>query len=381
MKRLLVVAAFALVLLSCKENNVTQVEGKIDGVTDGVVTLRLLNVNQLTVIDTIKLNSSGEFNYSLKLRGEEPDFYYLYHNEKRVASLLLKPRERVRVVSNLATGGIEVNGSEESQLFNQLEMQLASDGAKFDSLYTLSEEALVSGDRDRAEELNLLMGRHYVEVKRRAIRAIYDRPNSPTNIILLFHHFRPELPLFSSIEDWLFFERVADSLALQYPALIYLNNLRREVESRTRAAQLSSKLEGATESSYPDLILPDINSTLHQLSSLEGKVILLSFWSVEDNDQKMLNNEYRELYQQFHKRGFEIYQVSVDRDKTAWAQVVKAQQLPWLSLCDGLGASSPAVLNYNVEAVPTNYLIGRDGVIVGKNLSQEKLKSEIRKLL
>ena len=85
----------------------------------------------------------------------------------------------------------------------------------------------------------------------------------------------------------------------------------------------------------------------------------------------------KSLYEDYHKRGFEIYQVALDPDKVSWAQVVKQQNLPWINVCDALGASSPYALLYNIPALPATFVIA-DGELVNGGVVNEK---SLRKLL
>ena len=93
----------------------------------------------------------------------------------------------------------------------------------------------------------------------------------------------------------------------------------------------------------------------------------------------MFNNDLKELYRKYRNSGLEIYQVSLDEDKTAWASAVKDQQLPWISVCDFQGSNSPAVGAYNITALPSNFLIDRTGNIAGKDLGGEDLEKAIKK--
>ena len=92
----------------------------------------------------------------------------------------------------------------------------------------------------------------------------------------------------------------------------------------------------------------------------------------------MFNQEIlKPLYNDYHKKGFEIYQVALDTDKGTWANVIKEQNTPWINVCDGLGASSPYVLLYNIGAVPSTFIIA-DGELVNGEVVDEK---SLRKLL
>ena len=87
-------------------------------------------------------------------------------------------------------------------------------------------------------------------------------------------------------------------------------------------------------------------------------MVLLHFWDVASvSDKMMIQDELLPLYRQYHKKGLEIYSVGVTADKAAWASVVNAQKLPWINVCDGLGAYSSALRLYNVRQLPTSVLI------------------------
>jgi peroxiredoxin len=97
----------------------------------------------------------------------------------------------------------------------------------------------------------------------------------------------------------------------------------------------------------------------------------------------MFNNDLMEIYNKYKSAGLEIYQVSIDTDKTAWATAVKEQNLPWISVCDGKGAASIAVATYNVTAIPSMFVFNRKGDIVASNdlFSKSKVEEAVKKAL
>ena len=97
---------------------------------------------------------------------------------------------------------------------------------------------------------------------------------------------------------------------------------------------------------------------------------------------RVFNADLAEIYAKYHAKGLEIYQVSLDIDKPSWAAVVKGQNLPWISVNDGLGTQSPAVIAYNVDHVPTMFVIDRTGDFAGRDVFDETaLDQLVRKLL
>ena len=118
-----------------------------------------------------------------------------------------------------------------------------------------------------------------------------------------------------------------------------------------------------------------------RLSDLRGKVVLVSFWSSATQGGSILNGELKELYDIYSKRGFEIYHISLDTDRSAWINALSEQKLPWINVCDFKGSASPAVGSYNVTVIPFNYVLDRNGDISGKNLWGNELASKIEELL
>ena len=99
-------------------------------------------------------------------------------------------------------------------------------------------------------------------------------------------------------------------------------------------------------------------------------------------DQKMFNLDMlKPLYDEYHKKGFEIYQISLDPDKGTWAQVMKEQNLPWINVCDGLGGNSPYVLTYNLAGLPSAYIISDGELVDGQVVDEKSLRKLIDKLL
>ena len=140
-----------------------------------------------------------------------------------------------------------------------------------------------------------------------------------------------------------------------------------------------SLLSQVKQTNFPEIAMPDMYGKEIKLSSLEGKVILLHFWSAAIGNGNAVNADLKKIYEKYHDRGFEIYQVAVDTSKAAWINAVQEQQLPWISVSDLLGESSPALGVYNIGKLPSNYLIDRSGNIVAKDLAGDKLDAEIQK--
>ncbi len=381
MKKLCLSLIAILVLLSCSHNKFrAKIQGEITGLKSGELTLRVLELNNQRTLDTIKVES-GKFRYTIKKSSDNSDFYYIFYKQRRVASLFVMPGDKIIVNTDTLGTNVTVKGSKESELLQSLERRLLKSQTTFDSLRNELSKANVAGDLKKSEELNYALGSVYVKQKQEAIKYIYSNPGSITNMILLYYKFSQDIPLFADLRDVLLLRKVYDSLQVNYPKSIYVQRLMDEIAGRERSEIINSKILDASERGYPDLTLPDTKAQPRSLSELSGKVILLSFWSVNEPAMRMLNRDYLDLYTKYNSKGLEIYQISVDVDKTAWARAVAEQQLPWISVCDGLGSNSSAIATYNVQKLPANFIIDRSGSIVSRDLYDSALDGKISSLL
>ena len=362
--------AAALIAAACTPT--ARIDVTIDSAASSEVVVKLLNVNQYEVLDTLKTDGSGRFTYKVNVEEGQPEFVYVFYNDKRIASLLLEAGDKVSVSAD-TLGNYSVVGSEESARLALVEQEYSAAQKR---LQTIAEQM----DDDDADQtaLTQAMGKEYVDYYRQCVKYILENSRSLTVVPVLYQYLGTDLPVFGQSTDAIHFVNMADSLSLSYPQSKYVRALRKEAERRYTYLELETKLKGASTVGFPDIVLPDINAEKVALSEVDSKVIMVYFWDVADASQKMFNLDVLEsLYNDYHKRGFEIYQVALTADKSAWAQVVRKQNLPWINVCDRLGAASPYVATYNIPVLPATYIIA-DGELVDGQVVDEK---SLRKLL
>lgn len=383
MRKLAVLGLAALMAVGCSKNNGAQISAQIEGAGNSEIVLYQLAVNQIKTVDTIRTGADGKFSYTVAMSEAAPDFYYLTYKGNKLASLVLKTGDKVSVKVDTLGAGLAIEGSEESLLLGKYEKGLAAVSAEMAQMSEQMNVAIEKKDRVTASDIQRKMGKRYVDYRRDLIKTIMENPYSFANINALYQQIGQQLPVFSSENDYLLVERVHDSLATLYPASVYLQSLKEQVNGAKNALALAEKIYEAEVTSFPNLSLPDINAKNVELASLEGKPFILMFWTISEPSQKMFNNDLKEIYKKYRSSGLEIYQVSLDEDKTAWAASVKEQQLPWISVCDGKGAASKAVVAYNILTVPTMFVFNAKGDIVasGNLTSAGDIENAIRKAL
>jgi peroxiredoxin len=383
MRKLFVMGLAALMAASCTKSNTAVVDAHIEGADNKLVMVAQLSVNQMKLVDTVRTDSKGTFKSEFAVSEETPNFYYIAYNGRRLASLVLKNGDKVKVTADTLGKNVTIEGSEESVLMQKYETGLTSAIAQFEATSSELGKAMEVRDDAAVQNLNAQLSRLYVKYKQDMIKSIMQNPYAFANVQALYQSLMPGLPIFGGENDHFLFQRVHDSLQTLYPNSVYVKSLQEQIKAAQDLKLLASRIENADETSFPNISLPDINAKNVDLSSLEGRPFILMFWTVADPNQKMFNNDLMEIYNKYKSAGLEIYQVSIDTDKTAWATAVKEQNLPWISVCDGKGAASIAVATYNVTAIPSMFVFNRKGDIVASNdlFSKSKVEEAVKKAL
>jgi len=103
------------------------------------------------------------------------------------------------------------------------------------------------------------------------------------------------------------------------------------------------------------------------LASLRGKYVLLDFWAAWCRPCREENPNIVANYNKYKSEGFEVYQVSLDRNKSDWVRGITQDVLPWINVSDLKYYQSEAAEIYDVDRIPSAYLLDPDGKIIAKN--------------
>lgn len=371
---------FLILLASCSDS-AFRIEGIVERANQKKIYLDEQGVEAVQPVDSLRIKKNGTF--SFKGKCDYPKFYNLHLKDNKILPLLVAPGEKVYIETSLETFGknYTVAGSEGSDQIRILNEHLAETRKKLDSIRVLYSAPLVTPEKQA--ELDSEFERVVENQRRFTLAFVLGHLNSMASIYALYQKLDDQTFVLYKNRDIQILKITGAALDTIYPESPHVKALVSNAASLIEQVYNSGlqNLMQYADSDFPEIALPDPDGDTIKLSSLKGKVVLLSFWASWNRNSINFNTYLVELYRQFNPRGFEIYQVSLDYNKEAWKQAIKYEELPWINVSDLSYPESITAGNYNVQSLPANYLLNRSGVIVGKNLSISELNSRIPEMI
>ncbi len=379
----LAVAAMAGVT-SCNEKKF-HIDGTITGAADSTLYFENMSLDGAVKIDSAKLSEDGTFAFE-GTAPTAPEFYRL-----RIAgqfiNIAVDSTEAINIKAQypqMATQ-YEVSGSEDCQRIKELSLMQSSLQAQVNAIARNPE----LGTQAVADSVSRIVEAYKTRVK---TEYIFKAPMKASSYFALFQTIyaggQPVL-LFNprtSEQDIKVFGAVATSWDTFYPNEKRGENLHNiAIEGMKdvrylRSQQQAEEIEASkvNTSGILDFTLTDNTGAARSLSSLKGNVVLLDFHLFADQNSMKRIMWLRELYNKYHAQGFQIYQVAIDGDEHFWKTQTAA--LPWISTRVDDNTSSVLQL-YNVQQVPTFFLLDRSCNVVKRDAQIKDIDAEIKALL
>ena len=383
MKKSIILIIPILIMISCTNKNTFTVNGSLKPADQKSVYIKRVNVDEIVPVDSAQIRNNGSFRFRVK--AEEPDFYQVGYSTGDFVTLLASPGEKINLnfSSERLSENYSVTGSAGSEQVRTLDLKLLETKARLDSisdLYSKTEKEADSEIKRKALEDEYI--RLIREQRKFNIEFILKNMNSLSAIKAVYQKIDDQTYVLFESRDLQYMKIVSDTLAKYYPdskhTKALLSNFSQEMNQfySRQLEQLSSTLPETKLD--PDL--KDINGRRVKLSSLKGKYVLLTFWSVESRESVAENLQLKEFYRNYNRKGFEIYQINLDADEEAWKAAVRFDELPWISTREDDPANPVNARLFNVKSLPTNYLYNPEGNIIATNLHGRTLQIKLNQL-
>lgn len=348
MKRTLAFAASLLLLGACSSDGYT-IRGKIAGLDNPYVYL-LRYTGEVEVIDSAKV-TKGDFVF--KGKAEQPEVVYLSTDKQQPFVHFFLENGRISVDGALsAPADIAVLGTPSNDIQRAFDEKIAA----------LEEEFAKTGNDVQRDSLR----KEYSKLMSDAVEMNRDNIYGVTTFLNNAYAFLSP-------------EEVMEQIAL-FPAEW---QQRRELTELREATE--RKLRVSAGHPYIDIAAKNADGGEVSLKSVvenrRNKYVLLDFWASWCGPCMGEVPHLKKAYGEFHKKGFEIYGVSFDKDREKWLEAIDRNGMNWVHVSEVNGFDNQAARDYAVQGIPSNFLIAADGTIVARNLRGEALYEKIAELL
>lgn len=339
------------------------IEGETSSSQKGLIILKRIQDNTLIAVDSAQVSGTR---FQLKTRISEPDFYMLNIFGQRDVPLVLNDKQatvKVKIDTKNPDFGVQFSDSKDTDDYYALEAILKG--------FTANLQALEQKYSEQPAQLQ----KAYTELQQASVKKVKAFIDSIGPSIVAFRASSVLAPE----EEAEYLNAFNKKMQTALPESKYTQQLALKVQAINQELAATQHLQVGKPA--PDIKLNSPEGTPITLSSLKGKVVLIDFWASWCGPCRQENPNVVKMYQQYKNKGFEIYGVSLDKNREDWLAAIEEDQLAWLHVSDLQFWNSAAAQTYNVRAIPATYLIGKDGIILAKNLRGPALEAKVAEVL
>jgi thiol-disulfide isomerase/thioredoxin len=372
-----------LLITGCSQKNGFRIDGKVQDHSGDYIKVKRIDVNISVLIDSVKIKDDGSFR--MKVKASEPEFYEVALSDADFVTLLAEPGEKIMIdfSGKFLSENYSVAGSPGTSSLIMLDSALSATKKKIEDLRTRYNNAINDPDfKEKETQINNEFTQLLKEQRMFNISFILKNLRSFASVKALYQMIDQNTYVLYDSRDLQYLKLVSDTLSFLYPASKQAKSLKINFEQEYKQSQMNrvTELMNSVPATKLDPTLKDLNGKRISLSSLRGKIVLLSFWSAASQDCLSENLALKELYKKYKGKGFEIYQVNLDTNEDTWRKAVRYDELPWLNFREDDPTKPKTAILYNVKILPANYLYDREGNIIGSNIHGKALEIRLSQL-
>ncbi len=193
---------------------------------------------------------------------------------------------------------------------------------------------------------------------------VIEHPNSSISAFLIATQLRGKLPM----------NEIADVMSLLTPQ-VKNTKAGKDILYAIEVDRLTSIGKTAPDFTQPDLFEENVS-----LSNFRGQYVLVNFWASWNFASRTECQNLVTAFHTYQHRNFTILSVSLDNNRTSWLNAIKEERLYWSHVCDFRAWQNDAVRKYDINTLPSNFLLDPNGTIIAKNLVGEDLHAKLQRI-
>jgi len=326
------------------------------------------------VLDSVKLSgNNGHFSLTANTKNQELHEIVFGNNAIAVPLINDAPEVKINVDLGKRDDFYEVDGSEGSRqlkdlinFFGRKNYEMERSMMQLDSLKSTHAPdsmllAATTQKNNAIQELNTYL------------RQFINTNSNPTLCALVLGWSSRS---FSKEE----FEAALGNLVRKYPDNPTLQSVKQDYEQQL--AQMSKSGDSSwVGKPAPELTLPDVNGRPVSIASFKGKYVLVDFWASWCGPCRAENPNVVQAYNEYKNKNFAILGISLDKEKDAWLEAIKSDNLGWTHVSDLKYWQSKAAEVFQISGIPFNVLVDPQGKIVAQGLRGSDLENKLKEVL
>ncbi len=368
--QIVLVVILSVFMVACNKEAGWEVtiRGKVRMPMQGIIEIENLKQGEAGVKEQIVLEKNN--NYEKKIRLTQPGYYRLsFYGRQFVTFILDRSDLEINVDGNDPSGFFEVKGSPDQDLIVKVQEVMNNVQSSPDMIKLEEEFAIASSNQDVERIMELQNEYLKIVGKGHDVVAgmLKDQPASLAVINLLQQNNLLDRDKYFDL-----YISTADKLKKEWP----------DYEVTKQFIEMVDKMKvTAIGQITPEIEMPNPDGQIIKLSSLRGKYVLVDFWAKWCGPCRKENPNVVRAYQKYKDKGFEVFGVSLDRNKEDWVQAINEDGLTWTHVSDLKYFDSKAAHDYNISAIPFSILLDPEGKIIAKNLRGAALDKKLEEVL
>ncbi|MDB5009827.1 MAG: hypothetical protein JWQ06_616 [Mucilaginibacter sp.] len=355
----------AVGLISCKDKSVFTISGTVKNPASlKSVYLLEADSSQINVVDSTTLSDGGKFQF--KHAAPYGNLFKLRVGGS-IFDMVAKNGDAIEFTTDLNdnTHAYQISGSPESQKiqeFNKISNFYGDKNSKVASEYQAKSQAL-------GKQSDSLM-KIYMPVFEKNL------DDYGQAILKFVHENKKSLAGFYAMTS-------LDQFKYEQQMVAYADSIKSDFKDNPAVQHFVHQMMLVKPISVghkaPDFTIAGIDGKPINIADYKGKYVMLDFWASWCAPCRQENPNVVKQYNNFKSKGFNILGISLDVEKKDWQQAITADKLTWAHGSDLKRFDGPTERLYHIEAIPSNFIIDPQGIIVAKNITGNALEEFLNK--